>query len=560
LAGNVIGYGCKTFGDLFLPRQLVALTALADLIRNVKAVIEKDAIKAGFADDLIPLVAGGTGARAYAEAVVTYLAFAFSKTLNRSNAFVPWGIAVECPVNLFSRQTISFIWDFAESNVIFGPSGSFSSMLENTVRALATLDLDIPRRGTAKQVNASSAGQGLPKIMISTDPPYYDVISYSDLSDFFYVWLRPMLGDIYPDLFATMLTPKSQELIADATRSGGKEKAKVQFEEGMFRVFSHFKEIISVDFPLTIYYAYKQAEERGINQRISTGWETILSGIVNGGFVITGTWPMRTERAVKVASLSANVLASSIVLVCRPRPKDVESINRREFLNLLKREIGPALRALQQGSIAPVDLAQAAIGPGMAVFSRYNAVVEADGSLMSVRTALALINQSLDEYLAEQEGEYDSDTRWVLAWFEQFGHNEAAFGEAETLSKAKNTSVTGLQEAGILEARAGKVRLYRRNELDKNWDPAKDKRISAWEIVGHLVYQLENKGEESAAELVKKLGEIAEPARDLAYRLYTICERKNWAQEAIGYNSLVVAWPRLKELAFSHKSEQSAMF
>jgi putative DNA methylase len=328
----------------------------------------------------------------------------------------------------------------------------------------------------------------------------------------------------------------------------------------MFKVFSHFKEIISPDYPLTNYYAYRQAEERGSDQRISTGWETILSGIVNGGFVITGTWPMRTERAVKVASLSANVLASSIVLVCRPRPVDAESINRREFLKLLKRELGPALHTLQQGSIAPVDLAQAAIGPGMAVFSRYNAVIEADGTFMPVRTALALINQALDEYLAEQEGEYDSDTRWVLAWFEQFGHTEAAFGEAETLSKAKNTSIAGLQEAGILEARAGKVRLYRRNELDKNWDPATDKRLIAWEVVGHLVYELENNGEESAAELVRKLGGIGEPARDLAYRLYTICERKNWAQDALGYNSLVVAWPRLKELASIQKPEQSAMF
>ena len=559
LAGNVTSYGCKTFGDLFLPRQLVALTTLSDLIREVRQVIEKDAIKVGFANDRIPLSAGGTGALAYAEAIVTYLAFAFSKTLNRSNAFVPWGIAVECPVNLFSRQTIAFIWDFAESNVIFGPSGSFSSMLENTVRALETIDLDIPRRGLAKQVDAASAGHGLPNILISTDPPYYDVISYSDLSDFFYVWMRPMLSDIYPDLFATMLTPKSQELVADAVRSGSREKARAQFEEGMFHVFSHFKDIVSPDFPLTIYYAYKQTEQRGTDQKISTGWETILSGMISGGFVITGTWPMRTERAVKVASLGSNVLASSIVLVCRARPDNAEIIKRKDFLLALKRELPAALKLLQQGNIPPVDLAQAAIGPGMAVYSRYKQVLESDGSPMTVRDALSLINQTLDEFLAEQEGEYDGDTRWALTWFEQYGHNEAAFGVADTLSRAKNTSVEGLSEAGIVEARGGKVRLYRRDELDTDWDPTQDKRLTAWESAAHLIYALENGGEESAAELLAKLGPVAEVARDLAYRLYTVCERKGWTQDALGYNMLVVAWPRLKELSVQHKPKQNKL-
>jgi putative DNA methylase len=561
LAGNVTAYGCKTFGDLFMPRQLVALTTLADLIREVRSVIETDAISAGFSNDKKHLSAGGNGALAYAEAIVTYLAFAFSKTLNRSNAFVPWGIAVECPVNLFSRQTIAFIWDFAESNVIFGPSGSFRSMLGTTIGALETIDLDIPRRGDARQIDAASAGQGLRQIMISTDPPYYDVISYADLSDFFYVWLRPLLGDIYPDLFATMLTPKSQELIADATRSGGKEEAKVQFEQGMFNVFSHFKNIIDPTFPLTVYYAYKQTEKRGTDQKISTGWETILSGMINGGFVITGTWPMRTERAVKVASLDANVLASSIVLVCRPRPKDAETIKRRDFLLALKRELPLALKLLKQGNIPPVDMAQAAIGPGMAIYSRYNQVLETDGTSMPVRTALSLINQSLDEYMAEQEGDYDSDTRWALSWFEQFGYDEGAYGVAETLSKAKNISIQGLVESGILEARSGKVRLFRRNELKPDWDPKADTRLTVWETTQYLIQALDKGGELTAAHLLVKLGLTAESARDLAYRLYGICERKKWAQEAILCNMLVVAWPRLKDLsAQSPKTKQVAMF
>ncbi len=554
LAGNVTAYGCKTFGDLFLPRQIVALTTLADLIRDVRNIVEADAIKKGFADDQKPLSQGGTGARAYAEAIVTYLAFAFSKTLNRSNAFVPWGIAVECPVNLFSRQTIAFIWDFAESNVIFGPSGSFSSMLDNTVRALETIDLDIPRRGSAKQSDAAAAGQGLNQIIISTDPPYYDVISYSDLSDFFYVWMRPLLGDIYPDLFATMLTPKSQELIADAIRAGGKEKAKIQFEEGMFKAFSHFRKIISPSFPLTVYYAYKQTEQRGTDQKISTGWETILSGMINGGFVITGTWPMRTERAVKVASLDANVLASSIVLVCRPRPDDAEAIKRRDFLLALKRELPEALKQLQQGNIPPVDLAQAAIGPGMAIYSRYKQVLEADGTPMPVRTALSLINQTLDEYLAEQEGYYDSDTRWALSWFEQFGYEEGLYGVAETLSKAKNISIQGLVDAGILDARSNKVRLLRRNELRADWNPQTDTRPTVWEAVQYMALTLDTKGEIAAAQLLKSMGTLGDTACDLAYRLYNLCDKKKWSQDAQAYNMLVSAWPRLKELA-NHKNE-----
>lgn len=559
LAGNVTSYGCKTFGDLFLPRQLVALKTISDLIRDVRTIIKTHAIKAGFSKDERPLSAGGSGALAYSEAIVTYLAFAFSKTLNRSNAFVPWGIAVECPVNLFSRQTIAFIWDFAESNVIFGPSGSFSSMLDITARSLETIDLDIPRRGEAKRVDAISSGEGLKQLLISTDPPYYDVISYSDLSDFFYVWMRPLLVDIYPDLFTTLLTPKSQELIADAKRSGSKEKAKAQFEEGMFKVFSHFKEIIDPSFPLTIYYAYKQTEDHGTDQRISTGWETILSGMINSGFVITGTWPMRTERAVKVASLDANVLASSIVLVCRPRSSDAEIIQRRDFLLALNRELPLALKQLKQGNIPPVDMAQAAIGPGMAIYSRYKHVLEADGTPMPVRTALSFINQSLDEYLAEQEGNYDNDTRWALSWFEQYGYEEGAYGVAETLSKAKNISIQGLVNAGILEARSGKVHLFRRDELKPNWDPKADSRPTVWEAVQYLAHALDKEGELKAAFLLALMGPLADTACDLAYRLYSMCEKKKWAQDAQAYNMLVSAWPRLKELAVRKEPGQGQL-
>lgn len=561
MAGNVSSYGYRSFAELFLPRQLVALDTLAELIGDVHAQVYKDAVANGWKEDGTSLAQGGGQAQAYADAIVTYLTFAFSKTLNRSNAFVPWGVTVECPVNLFSRQTIPFIWDFAESNVIFGPSGSFSSMLDNTIRALGKTALPIPAFGQAFQGNAAEAGQDLPAPLISTDPPYYDVIPYSDLSDFFYVWLRRLLGNIYPDLFSTMLTPKADELIADVNRAGGQDEARAHFESGMFTVFDHLRKTANPDYPLTVYYAYKQQEQLGDDQEISTGWETILTGIVNAGFTITGTWPIRTEREMKVASIGSNVLASSIVLVCRPRPEDAPVTTRRDFIAGLQQELLRELEQLKQGNIAPVDLAQAAIGPGMAVFSRHRQVLEADGIPMTVRTALALINQVLDEFLTEQEGDYDADTRWALNWFEQFGFDSGPYGLAETLSKAKNTSIVGLVQAGILEARAGKVRILAREELPADWDPLRDKRVTTWEATHHLIRALDKGGEKEAAALLARLGSYGETVRDLAYRLYTICERKKWAQEAMACNMLVVAMPRLRDQAYKRtESEQQTLF
>lgn len=559
MASNVTTYGLAIFADLFTPRQLAALNTLADLIIEVHSKARAEAIQAGWKDDDVPLAQGGNGALAYADAIVTYLAFAFSKTLNRSNAFVPWGVAVECPVNLFSRQVIPFIWDFAESNVIAGPSGSFASMLENTVKGLEKTAILHPGVGFAFQSNAAVAGDGLPAPIISTDPPYYDVIPYSDLSDFFYIWLRRLLVDIYPDLFSTLLTPKAQELIADSHRTGSKEDARTYFEKGMFQVFSHFRQVANPDYPLTVYYAYKQQEKKGTDQKASTGWDTILTGIINSGFVITGTWPIRTERAMKMASIDSNVLASSIVLACRMRPADAPASSRRVFVLTLRRELAFALKELQQGNIAPVDLAQAAIGPGMSVFSRYCQVLETDGTPMTVRTALGLINQVLDEFLTEQEGAFDADTRWALSWFEQYGFEAGPYGMAETLSKAKNTSVGGLGQAGFLDARAGKVRLLHRDQLPAEWNPSNDRRLTVWEATQYLIRALDKGGEQSAAQLLANLGPTAESARDLAYRLYVICERKKWAQEAMACNMLVVAWPRLKELAARKEQKQAKL-
>ena len=410
--------------------------------------------------------------------------------------------------------------------------------------------------------------------VISTDPPYYDNISYADLSDFFYVWLRRSLRPIYPDLFTTVAVPKADELVATPYRHGGKEKAESFFLDGMSRAMRRLAEQTHPAFPVTIYYAFKQSESaRRTNAGgtpvsrkdtpfpgISTGWETFLDAVIRSGFAVTGTWPMRTELGNRMIGRDANALASSIVLVCRKRPADASLATRRQFVAALKAELPAALAHLQSGNIAPVDLAQAAIGPGMAVYTRHARVLEASGEPVSVREALALINQTLDETLAEQEGDFDADSRWALAWFEQHGFDAGEYGSAETLSKAKNTSVGGLVEAGVLESRAGNVRLLKPAELPEDWNPATDPRLTAWETVHQLVRALETGGETAAASLVRQLGGVAETARELAYRLYAVAERRSRAAEALSYNALVRSWPEVARLAHAESAEQSEMF
>jgi len=402
---------------------------------------------------------------------------------------------------------------------------------------------------------------------VSTDPPYYDNIGYADLSDYFYVWLRRSLQPIYPHLFGTMLVPKAQELVATPYRFGGsKAKAEQFFEHGLGQAFAAMRAAQHPDYPLTVYYAFKQAEsgEESADESVngapasavaSTGWETMLSGLIDAGFAITGTWPMRTERSARSIGIGTNALASSIVLVCRPRATGAPVTTRREFRNELKRELPEALRNLQRGNIAPVDLAQASIGPGMAVFSRYSKVLEVDGTALRVRTALHLINQALDEVVAEQDSEYDADTRWAVAWYEQFGMAAAPYGTAETLSRAKNTSMAGLVEAGLLRSAVGKVQLLGRKDLPEEWNPARDRRLTVWETTQHLARALETEGNTGAAALLARLDGRGDLARDLAYRLYLLCERKGWADDALAYNALVVAWPEVSALAAQPPAE-----
>jgi putative DNA methylase len=387
-----------------------------------------------------------------------------------------------------------------------------------------------------------------PPMVVVTDPPYYDNVPYADLSDFFYVWLRRCLSQLHPDLFSTILVPKAQELIAEPARQGSWDAAAAFFEAGLRRAFENILNVQDQAFPLTIFYAFKQSEDDDAG-RVSTGWETMLQGLLDTGVTITGTWPVRTEQGGGLREVGRAALASSIVLVCRKRSTAALLATRKDFISALKAELPDALRRLQHGNIAPVDLAQASIGPGMAIFSRYARVVEADGTPMTVRSALGLINQALDELLSEQESDFDADTRWALAWFDECGMEAGPFGKAETLSKAKNTAVNALVYAGFLEAKGNRVRLLDRSELPGAWDPATDTRLTIWEVTQHLIRGLETGGEEKAAELLRQVGGLGETARELAYRLYVICERKKWTKEALAYNSLVVAWPEIARLA-----------
>jgi putative DNA methylase len=546
---NVANYGLDVYGDLFTSRQLVALTTFADLVQEARDRIKFDAIKVGLPDDEKTLDKAGAGATAYADAVGVYLAFAISKLADRGSTICTWFTERDSTRNTFARQSIPMTWDYAELNTLLDGTGSFLGAVQWTAESIEGVAAGYGSSfGASAQVDATNQSVSSGKV-VSTDPPYYDNIGYADLSDFFYVWLRRSLKPVFPDLFATLAVPKVEELIATPYRHGSKEKAEAFFLHGMTKAMHRLAEQAHPAFPVTIYYAFKQAESDGGDGTTNTGWDTFLAAVIEAGFAITGTWPMRTELSNRMIGSGANALASSIVLVCRQRVANAPTATRREFVAALKAELPQALAHLQAGNIAPVDLAQAAIGPGMAVYTRYAKVLDAEGKPLSVRAALALINQTLDEALAEQEGDFDADTRWALTWFEQTGFAEGDYGVAEQLSKSKNTAVAGLVEAGILVSKAGKVRLLKPAELPTDWDPTTDTRLTIWEMVHHLIRVLEAGGEGAAAEIVAKLGSQAETARELCYRLYTLCERKKRANEAMAYNGLVQSWPEITRMA-----------
>lgn len=539
-------YGLKTYGDLFTPRQLVALTTFSDLVQEARERVKGDAIKAGLPNDDKAMDKGGIGATAYAEAVGVYLSFSVDKAADYWSTVCTWHSSKELIRNTFGRQAIPMTWDYVETNIFSDSSGNVSSGIDWATKALCLFPAGVQGfsvQGDAQTQDLSS------DCVVSTDPPYYDNIGYADLSDFFYVWLRRSLRHSFPDLFATVAVPKTEELVATPYRHGSRQKAEAFFLDGMTQAMHRLAEQAHPAFPVTIYYAFKQAESDGDDGTTNTGWDTFLAAVIEAGFAISGTWPMRTEMSNRMIGSGTNALASSIVLVCRPRATGAATATRREFVAALKAELPQALAHLQAGNIAPVDLAQAAIGPGMAVYTRYAKVLDAEGKPLSVRAALALINQTLDEALAEQEGDFDADSRWALTWFEQTGFAEGDYGVAEQLSKSKNTAVAGLVEAGILISKAGKVRLLKPAELPADWDPKTDTRLTVWEMVHQLIRALEAGGEGAAAALVAKLGSQAETARELCYRLYSLCERKKRAAEAMAYNGLVQSWPEITRLA-----------
>jgi len=540
-------YGLVTYGDLFTPRQLVALTTFSDLVGEAMEHIRRDALAAGLQDHPKPLRDGGTGVTAYADAVGVYLACGISRSADFWSNLCIWANQPknELVAHLFGRQAIPMAWDFAEASPFSDSGGNFEKNLAYVAKGIDLLPGSTS--GSGQQIDAARNAASWDKL-VSTDPPYYDNIGYADLSDYFYVWLRRSLRSVFPDLFSTLAVPKAEELVATPYRHGSKEKADVFFLDGMTQAMRRLAEQAHPAFPVTIYYAFKQSENESERGTASTGWETFLDAVIRAGFGISGTWPIRTERTQGLKG-QTNALASSIVLVCRKRPASAPTATRREFVAALKADLPPALAHLQRGNIAPVDLAQAAIGPGMAVYTRYAKVLDAEGKPLTVRDALALINQTLDEALAEQEGDFDADSRWAITWFEENGFAEGDFGRAEQLSKSKNTSVDGMKQAGILASARGKVRLLRPDELPADWDPATDLRVTAWETVHQLIRTLEQGGEGAAAELVSKLGTRAEVARELAYRLYTLCDRKKRAPEALSYNGLVQSWPEIARLA-----------
>jgi putative DNA methylase len=543
-------YGMDRFDQLFTSRQLVALATFSNLVLEARDRIREDATNAGLAYDASPLRDGGTGSLAYAEATATYLALASSRAADAWAGLVSWRNAVEATRGTFGRQALAMVWDFAEANPFSDSCGNWSgACLEWVSRALVTFPAT--PRGSASQADAATQTLSDAKV-VSTDPPYFDNVPYADLSDFFYVWLRRSLRTIFPDLLQTLAVPKAEELVAFAYRhEKGRPGAEEFFLNGMTRAMHRLAEQAHPAFPITIYYAFKQTEEKDDiqNPTASTGWETFLGAVIRAGFATTGTWPTRTEKPGRMRENEANALASSIVLVCRIRAADATTATRREFVAGLQAELPSAVRQLQEGNIAPVDLAQAAIGPGMAVYTRYAKVLDAEGKTVPVRDALSLINQVLDETLAEQEGEFDADSRFALAWFEQYGFADGEYGVAETLSTAKVTSVGGLREAGIVASKAGRVRLLRPDELPEDWDPDTESRVTLWECVHQLIRALKAGGESAAAELMARLGARGEGARDLAYRLYTIAERKKRAADALTYNGLVQSWPEIARIA-----------
>ena len=552
-------YGLTHFDQLFSLRQLLALSTFHELVGAVRSHVRHDANVGGLVDDDLALAEGGRGARAYAEAVGVYSGLAASKASDLSSTICYWQ---SNPQHLkiaptFARQAIPMNWDYAEGNPFSESSGNFSRQWELISEVVCGLPAS--GTGTAWQMSATAAEKPAVPAFCSTDPPYYDNIGYADLSDFFYVWLRLSQKDVLQELFSTIAVPKTEELIASPYRHGSAEQADRFFLRGMTEALKSVIQRAHCGAPITVYYAFKQSDTDtgGTN---STGWESFLAAIINAGLSISGTWPMRTERAGGLRNNRQNALASSIILVCRARRTDAGSISRRQFVRILNEALPDALAKMtgsnegEHSPVAPVDLSQAIIGPGMAIFSRYDAVLEADGSPMTVKTALQLVNR----FLAEDD--FDGDTQFCLRWFDQHGWEKANFGEADTLARAKGTSVDGVKAAGVIESGGGNVRLLKWKEYPADWSASLDTRLPVWEVLHQLIRAYSSKGNAGAGKVLKGCVGKAEAARQLAYRLYTLCERKGWAEDARAYNEVVTGWSGIEKAAGTGGEEQRELF
>lgn len=535
-------YGMSHFADLFTNRQLAVLTTLSDLLADARSRVLADG-----------------GPEAYADAVVTYLGLAVSRSADYFSALCSWASTGEFVRSTFARPALSMVWDFVETNPFSESTGNFGGQVEWTASALEGL----PTSGSPTVTQADASTRGFAGKVLSTDPPYYDNVPYSSLSDFFYVWLRRSLRDIHPELLSTMLVPKAEELVASPYRNDGKDGARTFFEEGFRRVFAQARKGASEDYPASVYYAFKQSEgdEHGTT---STGWETLLEGMVGSGWEITGTWPLRSERSGRMRDVGSNALASSIVLSLRPRPDGAPRTDRRGLIAKLEAELPTALRKLQQGRIAPVDLPQAAIGPGMAVFSRYGAVLEPDGSQMTVRSALARINGVLDRVLNEQEGDFDSSSRFAIAWYRQHGYGVGKFGDADSLARARNTNVDVMDRDCILTSRAGNVQLIKPADLPRNYDVLKDGHTSNWEALHHLIRVLEHEGIAPAGDFLQTAlsrddGAVnADLVKELAHLLFRVAESNGWTKDALSFNSLVTSWSEILDVSRTQKRPAAA--
>ncbi len=525
LGFRIQAYGLTHWHQLFTERQLTVLTTFSDLLAEVGKKIKKDG-----ADE------------EYANAIRTYLALAVGKNADYCSSFATWHISREIVRNIFARQAIPMVWDFAELNPFSNSTGNYLAHVEWVSKAVERLPADA-NAGQARQADASTTIHADSGPVIVTDPPYYDNIGYADLSDFFYVWLRPLLRDIYPDLFAGILVPKIEEMIATPFRF---ENPRERFEDLLNKTLRLIRKRCSPEFPSSIFYAYKQQEEER-QGRTSTGWDTMLTALVNAGFQIIGTWPMRTELGNRSVSLGTNALASSVVLVCRPRDEDAPMATRRQFLDVLERDLPADLDHLtREGHIAPVDLAQAAIGPGMKIYSQYSSVETIGGEPVPVREALTEINRVIAEYHQREQGNLDAESRFCMDWLRQNGYGEGKYGDAEVLAQAKNVSIDALSIRHLLTAGGGSVRLLPVDDYGPD-RPIRVFKMTTWEGCFRMAYHMDTKREDGgglrgAAQVARAMDGNVESIERLARILYEHHDRKGESQNAVLFNHLVAEW------------------